>query len=67
MKALVILSLPVPSVGIFELSMVEDMSGAESWRGGEKMGRVPDQGNLAGGSQHVTSTPQRFVILRFFS
>jgi hypothetical protein len=35
---LVIVSLPVPSVGIFELSMVEDIAGGESWGGGEKIG-----------------------------
>jgi hypothetical protein len=46
---LVIVSLPVPSVGIFELSMVEDIAGGESWGGGEKMGEGPDQGNPAGG------------------
>jgi hypothetical protein len=39
---LVIASLPVPSVGIFELSMVEDISGGESW--GEELGRWREGG-----------------------
>ena len=46
----VISSLPVPSVGMLELSMVEDISGGESWGGaGEWREDGPDQGNPARG------------------
>lgn len=53
---------------MLELSMVEDISGGESWGeswGGEKMVQIqgsPTRGPL---SQHVTSTPQRFVLRVF--
>ena len=56
----------MPSVGIFELSMVEDMSGAESWERWREDGESSRSRKPSGGSQHVTSTPQRFVISVFF-